>query len=77
MFVTYFLSLYTSVFFPGFLFFPHCLAFLIEEPWISFHVFVYWSGHSSRIDIWAAFGICERIFWFDVSYSHAVDLVDA
>ena len=36
-----------SVFFPDFLFFPRCLAFLIEEPRISFHVFVYWSGHSS------------------------------
>ena len=39
---------------------------LIEEPRISFHILIYWSRHTSRIDIWMSFWIDQRVFWFDV-----------
>lgn len=53
------------------------LSFLPEEPRVPFHILIYGSGHTTRIDVWMSFRIYQRIFGFNVSDSYAVEPIRA
>lgn len=52
------------------------VSFSLEKPWVSLHVFVYWSGHASRVNVWMPFRRHYRILQFDVSDCDPVDHVN-
>jgi hypothetical protein len=64
------------VFFPHFFCFQVSCFFLLEKPRVSFHVFVYWSGHASCIDIRISFRRHYRIFEFDISDCQSINHVN-